>query len=119
GRDVTGVEVLIVSLVLHLLLLLPAAGVAAAFARLSRKAALRWAWGLAACLMVGLGTGLAHVEATFSDLPGKSTRSFGLGIGGVLINLTALGQLVIPVATGLLVLRPWRADSASPGAEMT
>ena len=119
SRDVTGTEVLGVFLVLHLLMLLPAAGAAATFARLSRRATLRWGWGLAACVVVGLGTGLARIEATFSDIPGKSTLTFGVGIEETFISLQALGQLVIPLAAGLLVLRPWHAPSErSPGPEV-
>jgi hypothetical protein len=75
--EVTGGEIILVYLVMYLILLVPAAGVAALFGRLARKTALHWRWGIVACLLVAMGTGLMRVQATFSDSPGKNMIMFG------------------------------------------
>jgi hypothetical protein len=103
--EVTGWEIFLLYLETYVILLAPAAGVAALFGRLARKTALHWRWGIAACLLVALGTGFVTVKATFSDSPEKSMVMFGVGIGRNLMPVSGLGQFLIPLATGVLVLR--------------
>jgi hypothetical protein len=113
NHEVTGLYLFLGTLLLNCVVLAPAAGVAALFGRLARKTARRWRWGLAACLLVALGTALVTTDATFSELPGESTITFGLGIDT--LRFSALGQFLIPLAVGLLVLRrpPQAADPAA------
>ncbi len=116
SRDVTAAEVLITHLVLMLILIGSPAGVAALYGRLARRSAHVWGWGLVACLLVALGTAHGNIQATFSELPGKSELMFGIGFGQNLLRLRVLGQCVIPLATGLLVLRrsALRAGCSTP-----
>jgi hypothetical protein len=104
-RDVTAVEVLVTHLILVVVLIAPPAGIAALFGRLARKSGHVWGWGLAACLLVALGTAHGNIQATYSELPGKSELLFGLGFGINLLQMTKLGQFAVPLATGVLVLR--------------
>jgi hypothetical protein len=103
NHEITGLYLFLGCLLLNCVVLAPAAGVAALFGRLARKTAQRWRWGLAACLLVALGTSLVTTDAVFSELPGQSSITFGLGIQGV--RLSALGQFLIPLAAGMLILR--------------
>lgn len=103
--ETTPTEVFAMYAVMIVLLVGPAAGVAAVFGRLARRTRHHWRWGLAACLLVALGTGSIFCSATFSDLPGKSTVGFGIGMNKALFRLSGLGQFLVPLATGLLVLR--------------
>lgn len=85
--------------------MIPAAAVAILFGRLAGRTGHLWRWGLAACLLLAAGTALVNVQLTFSELPGKSTLMFGLGFGWSLLRLHHLGQFLIPLTVGLLVLR--------------
>lgn len=104
-QDVTAGEVFGFYVLFICLLVAPAAGVAALFGRLARKTDNCWRWGLAACLVVALGTGIVFCQASFSDLPGKSMVMFGLRLSRASVSWSAVGQFLIPLATGLLVLR--------------
>jgi hypothetical protein len=87
------------------LLLAPAAAVTWLFGRLARKTNHLWGWGLAACILLAVGTMAANVQLTFSPLPGKNTLMFGLGIGWSLLRLHHLAQFLIPLAVGIVTLR--------------
>jgi hypothetical protein len=103
-HSVTASLVMITYVLLHAVVLAPAAGVAVLFARLARKTSSVWRWGLSACVVVALITSCARLDATFSEVPGKSTMMMGLGVGRT-IPWSALGQFMIPLATGVLALR--------------
>ena len=105
AQEVSGIDVFMICAVSLAIVLAPAAGVAFAFGRLARKRAHHRLWGIAACLLVAIGTGLASVDATFSERPEKNTVVFGLGIGRNFLLLTQLGQFLIPAAVGILTLR--------------
>jgi hypothetical protein len=77
--------------------------VALFFARLARRTTRRWLWGLSACLLVALVTAAATSSQTFSEEPGKSTLTLGLGIGA--FHLAQLGQFLVPFSAGVLSLR--------------
>ena len=55
--------------------------------------------GVAACVP------LVFVKAMSAELPEKDLIMIGIGTGENLLQLTALGQFLIPLATGVLVLR--------------
>ena len=103
--EMKAAEVFAVYTVITCLLVAPAAGMAAFFGRLAGRTQHHWRWGLVACLLVAMGTGLIFCQATFSEFAEKSMVMFGLGIGKAFLPLSALGQFLIPLATGLLVLQ--------------
>jgi hypothetical protein len=102
---VTETHAVVGQLLLLGILLLPAAFVAVLFGRLARRTAHRWGWGLAACLLVALGTMSGTFKLTYGDTPGKNQVFFGVGIGKSILHLNHFGQFLIPLATGVLVLR--------------
>ncbi len=90
----------------------PAAGIATAFSRLACKTAHFWQWGLAACLLVALGATLVGVYSPSSNMPANSLFCFGIDLPATdFFRIAKLGQFLIPLATGCLVLR----RSAAPG----
>lgn len=105
GHLATPTEQLVARLIMVGIVMIPAAAVTWLFGRLARKTGHLWGWGLAACLLLALGTAALDVKLTFSPLPGKSTLMFGLGIGWSLLRLHQLGQLLIPLTVGIVVLR--------------
>lgn len=99
-REVTPIEVLACHGITLVILLVPAAGLAALFGRLSRRTDRQRLWGIAACLLVALGTGAMHSEFRFSEIPGRSQVCFGAGW-----HPLQIGQFLVPLAVGLLVLQ--------------
>ncbi|MBS0266588.1 MAG: hypothetical protein JSS02_31950 [Planctomycetes bacterium] len=101
--------------VLYVILLAPAAGVSVLFVRLAKKTARAGRWGLVACAIVALATACARLDASFSELPGKSTLTLGLQIGDAL-PWSSLGQFLIPLAIGVLALWRQQGRLSSPAA---
>ncbi|MFN0056066.1 MAG: HAAS signaling domain-containing protein [Planctomycetales bacterium] len=104
-REVTWPMVLGVNLLLAAILVAPATGIVALFSRLARRTRHQWRWGLAACLLIALTTALAYSSAEFSELPGRSKIMFGMGISGKLPSTAQIGQFLLPMIVGLLILR--------------
>lgn len=117
-REVTPIEVFGAYALVSALLLIPAGILAVLYARLARRTSRRWAWGLAACALVALGAGSANYDFLFSDRPGKSRLTVGIGIGRE--HLPHLWQTAFPLALGALWLRGSSRSSKSeqnPAAE--
>lgn len=110
---------------------LPAAAITALFGRIARKTAYPWRWGLAACLLVALGTMAVRINVTFSETPGKTATArgknqvmFGAGFAKRLPEVGQFAQFLLPLATGVFVLRrltqstkPPEGDPAPPARE--
>jgi hypothetical protein len=100
----------------------PAALVATLFGRLARKTSHRWRWGLIACALVALASGMVTSSASFSEQPGKSKILFGVPLGfssgralwTFLLEPARLGQFLFPLGTGVLILRRQSRGSAQP-----
>jgi hypothetical protein len=104
--DIAPGEVLAAHGVSLLLLLVPAIGLAAFYARIARRTGQSWRWGLPACLLVAVGAGLVKYSLTFSEIPGKSMMMFGIGWP---VSTFQFGQFLLPLAIGsLLILRSQR-----------
>lgn len=102
----TGWQIFLPYVVMYVVLLAPAAGVAAFFGRLARKTLWQWPCGLVACLLVALATGMVAVDVTASESHGKNMVMVGVGLrlGNSSWAASGLCQFLIPLATGVLVL---------------
>jgi hypothetical protein len=118
-REITPSWVLGVNVLLVILVVAPATTLAALFGRLAQKTAHRWWWGLAACFLVALATPVATTTATFSESPGKDQIRFYVPLYGSaqhwrslywksLAQPTQLGQFLLPLGVGVLILRRCR-----------
>jgi F0F1-type ATP synthase assembly protein I len=96
--------------------MVPAILVSVFYGRLARKTPNPWRWGLAACLLVALGTMLVHTqfEVKHSNLPGKNQVMFGVGFGTGFLKASRLVQFALPFAAGLLMLRRSARSTPSP-----
>jgi hypothetical protein len=121
-REITPSWVFVVHLLLAVLVVAPAATLSAVFGRLARKTGHCWRWGLAACLLVALATALVTTTATFSEKPGKSQIMFSVPVSGSvrfwksLIQPDHVAQFLLPLGTGVLILRRSASGSTQPAA---
>jgi hypothetical protein len=109
-RTVTTAEVLGVNALVLAVVIAPPILVAAFYGRLARRTLHRWHWGIAACLLVAVASSLATYQCTFSGEPGKSQVMLGVAAKMSFPTFTQIGQFVVPLACGLIVLRRSTSD---------
>ena len=106
-RLITEAQVIGVNAFVLALVICPPIAVAAFYGRLARRTVHRWQWGIVACVLVGIASSLLTYHCTFAEEPGKSQIQIGLGVGASLRwpRFSEIGQFVVPLASGLIVLR--------------
>jgi len=83
------------------LLLVPQVCLAALYGRIARRTGRSWLWGMPACLLVAVGTGLVNYSLTFSEAPEKSMMMFGIGWR---VTKLQIEQFLLPLSIGSLML---------------
>lgn len=116
-HTVTAIEVIGVNAFVLALVITPPIVVAAFYGRLARRTAHGWRWGVAACLLVGIASGLANYNCTFSEEPRKSQIMCGVNVG-MKIGFPEIAQFAIPLVCGLIVLRR-SVKSSRPSEPLT
>jgi len=116
-RTVTAVEVIGVNAFVLAVVITPPIVVAAFYGRLARRTAHGWRWGIAACVLVGIASGLTNYNCTFSEEPQKSQIMCGVNVG-MRIGFAQIAQFAIPLACGLIVLRR-SVKSSRPSEPLT
>lgn len=88
-----------------LAVVVPSALLTVFYCKLARGTPGSLRWTIVSCLLISLLAAASHFQVTFSDLPGKNTLMFGLGLGRMTLQVNPLIRASIPLLLGFWLWR--------------